>query len=266
MQTPRTTHLVIIAAALAALAFGTWLYTNAHEPVEGLPNRVELRPDDAGVPQEPEGDTSGETGEAGETGETRPDASATASPDGLVLTPDGFKAQGAASESPEACKKAGGTWNECASACPPGTEICTMVCVQKCEGLPEEKPLVLHFMNSKLDPQQLDCAKTYPVRRAAKAAVEPRAALEALLKGPTKEEQASGSFSSIPAGVAVRSFAVRGGVASVDFNAALGKAAGSCLVTSIRAQVESTIKAASPSVTSVVISVEGGDPDEALQP
>ncbi|MEK7545611.1 MAG: hypothetical protein AAB554_00870 [Patescibacteria group bacterium] len=33
------------------------------------------------------------------------------------------------------CEEAGGTWNECASACPPDAEACILMCVQKCEGL-----------------------------------------------------------------------------------------------------------------------------------
>lgn len=34
---PPITHLLAIAAALAALAAGAWFYTNASDAVEGLP-------------------------------------------------------------------------------------------------------------------------------------------------------------------------------------------------------------------------------------
>lgn len=37
---PPVTHLLAIALALAALAMGAWMYTNANDPVEGIPDAM----------------------------------------------------------------------------------------------------------------------------------------------------------------------------------------------------------------------------------
>lgn len=219
---PPITHLLAIALALAALAGAAWWYTNANEPVEGIPSGMIGAPD-----------------------------------------PDAAPADAAA------CEAAGGVWNECASACPPDAEACILMCVQKCEGLGEGESVArIHFPNAKLDPDHLDCSVVFPVRRALAAdgpVQAPRAALEALLKGPTEAEKGEGYFTSLPEGLELRSFAIEGGVARADFGAALGKVAGACRVGSIRAQIEETLRRF-PGVTDVVITVMGGDPDEALQP
>ena len=83
---PRLLHLILIALGLAVLAAGAFYYTNAYEPVAGLPA--------VSAPQ-------------------------------VAQSP----------ETPEACAEAGGVWNACASACPPGTEVCAQVCESKCEGV-----------------------------------------------------------------------------------------------------------------------------------
>ena len=213
------THLSAILLVLALLAAGAWWYTNANDPVEGIP-------------------------EAAPSVEDTP-------------------ADEAAREA------AGGVWNECASACPPDAEACILMCVQKCEGLGEgESVASAYYANSKLDPTHLDCSVVFPVRRAlpADGPVDgPRAALEALLRGPTEAEKEAGYFTSLPDDVGIRSFAVVAGVARVDFDAALGKVAGACRVGSVRAQVEETLKQYS-AITSVVITVNGGAAGEALQP
>ena len=87
----RLKHLLAILLAIAALAGLAWFYTNANEPVAGLP---------VSEPQ-----TLGSQ------------------------TPD----------TPEACAKAGGVWNECASACPPDAQACIQMCVRKCE-FPQQQP------------------------------------------------------------------------------------------------------------------------------
>lgn len=170
---------------------------------------------------------------------------------------------------PTSCEEAGGVWNECASACPPDAEACIMMCVQKCEGLGEGEAVAsAYFPNSTLDPEHLDCSIVFPVARVLRTegrAAEPEALLEALLKGPTDAEKSEGYFSSLPEGLEMRSFDVDGGVARVDFGAALGKVAGSCRVGAIRAQIEETLMQYSD-ITKVVITIAGGKPDEALQP
>lgn len=216
------THLSAILLVLALLAAGAWWYTNANEPVEGIP-------------------------EAPPAAEDAPATQA-------------------------ACEAAGGVWNDCASACPPEAEACILMCVQKCEGLGEGEAVAdAFFPNSKLDPQHLDCAKVFPVRRAfyttppAPAAHE-YGVLKGLLAGPTEDEKAAGYFSSIPEDVTIVRLWNAGARFEVDFSEEMAKVAGSCRVESIRSQIETTIMKAFPDVKQVVITVAGGDPDEALQP
>lgn len=168
----------------------------------------------------------------------------------------------------KACEAASGAWNECGSACPdapPGT-ACIQMCVPRCEGLGDGKTVVsLHFPNSALDPEHLDCTVVFPVRRAVSVedGVE-AAAVEALLGGPSDKEREAGYFTSFPDDVTLRSVALNEGILRVDFSKELKKVAGSCRVESIRAQVERTLMLL-PGVKSVVISVDG-KVDEALQP
>jgi hypothetical protein len=110
-----------------------------------------------------------------------------------------------------------------------------------------------------------DCGRTFPVTRTVPWSPAPaRAALEALLAGPTDEERARGYSSSIRDGVTVRDLIVRDGVAAVDFSEAMERTGGACLVTAIRAQVESTLTQF-PAVRQVRISIEGRTGD-ILQP
>lgn len=218
---PPITHLLAITLALAALAAGAWFYTNANEPVEGIPD--------------------------------------------VVTTPN----EGEAPTDPAACALAGGVWNECASACPPDAEACILMCVQKCEGLGDGMTIVeAYFPNEIENPGAEDCSAVYPVRRAVApmgAGGPLGGALRALLGGPRDQESQEGYFTSIPEGVSVESIAFADGVMRVDFSEELAAVAGSCRVQSIRAQIERTLMQ-SGDVKEVVITVDGGDPDEALQP
>lgn len=210
-------HLFAIVAALAALAVVAWFYTNAQEPVEGLPV--------AGT----------------------------------------MAQQQALPASKAACEDAGGVWNECASACPPDAEACILMCVQKCEGLAAGESVVsVYFPNTQLDPEHLDCSVVFPSRRAVLSGDLGKAAVEALLRGPTDEEKTSGAFTSVPEGTELRSLVVKNGVATADFSGTLHQAAGSCRVGSIRAQIEKTLLAVD-GIQAVVITVNG-KADDVLQP
>lgn len=92
-----------------------------------------------------------------------------------------------------------------------------------------------------------------------------RAAVEELLKGPTEEEK-TGYFTSIPAGVTLKSVAADAdGTVTADFNSKLDKnVAGSCRVTAIRRQIEATLSQF-PEVRKVVIAIDGRTED-ILQP
>lgn len=215
------THLSAILLGLALLAAGAWWYTNANDPVDGIPVAAPFS-EDAPVNQ-------------------------------------------------AACESAGGVWNECASACPPDAEACILMCVQKCEGLGDGEDVAdVFFPNTKLDPQHLDCAKVFPVRRAFRTDDAPGAheygPLVALLAGPTDEEKAQGYFSSLPEGVRIVRLWNYGARFEVDFSAELAKVAGSCRVESIRSQIETTIKTEFPDVKEIVIAIEGVKRGEELQP
>jgi len=216
------THLLAIAIALAALALGAFFYTNANEPVEGIPDAMF-----DGVPDDVAG--------------------------------------------PTACERAGGVWNECASACPPGTEACIQTCVAKCEGIGDGKFVVsLYFPNSKLG-SDADCTKVFPVRRAiGYLPYDDPGPYYQLLDGPTEEEKSQGYFTAIPEGTRLLSDTERLGSDGVlevtlDFSAEMRQAAGSCRVGAIRSQLEHLVRGETGKER-VFVTIEGGSPDEALQP
>ena len=112
-----------------------------------------------------------------------------------------------------------------------------------------------------------DCAVVEAVeRRIPKTSAVGSAAIEQLLAGPTIDEAEEGFGTSINSGVTMNRLVIEDGVATVEFDemfeAGMG---GSCRVTAVRAQVEQTLMQFS-TVQSVVILVEGTEPDEVLQP
>jgi hypothetical protein len=114
-------------------------------------------------------------------------------------------------------------------------------------------------------PPDVDCGVVFPVGRTVPWTPAPaRAALEALLAGPTEAERASGYATSINPGVTIRGLVVENGVATADFSEELERTGGSCLVTAIRAQIERTLLQF-PAVRSVRISIAGRTED-ILQP
>jgi spore germination protein GerM len=118
--------------------------------------------------------------------------------------------------------------------------------------------ILAYFSNSGLDSAAaLDCAIVFPVERAAPATAAPaRAALEALLQGPTVAERAQGFTTNLPPGVEIRRLVIANDTAAVDFSAELEPGGGSCRVTAIRAQIERTLLQFA-SVKAVRISIAG---------
>ncbi len=114
--------------------------------------------------------------------------------------------------------------------------------------------------------QNTDCTKVYPVTRSIpKTTSTGKAAIEELLKGPAANEKSDGFSTSLKSGTKLNSLTITNGVARADFNEALDeRVGGSCLVTSIRSQIEQTLKQFA-SVKSVVISINGKSED-ILQP
>ncbi len=110
------------------------------------------------------------------------------------------------------------------------------------------------------------CSAVFPVEHSVpQTQAVARAALDELLKGPTSAEKDAGFTTVIPVGVVVQSLDIKNGVAHVDFSSELDAGvAGSCRVTAIRSEIESTLKQFS-TVQSVVISIDGKT-DDILQP
>jgi hypothetical protein len=124
----------------------------------------------------------------------------------------------------------------------------------------------VYFGNSVLDPGNA-CSQAFPAERQVN--IQPsvyRSVLDALLAGPTDEEKKAGFFSVIPVGTRLKSVAADAeGIVTADFSSELERGtAGSCRVTAIRAQIESSLKQF-PEVRGVVISVDGRTGD-VLQP
>jgi len=142
------------------------------------------------------------------------------------------------------------------------------------EGIPEPTPAqegvlddgtVSVFYPSKT-PDGDPCTTVVPVSVKLEGVApedRPMEALKILLKGVPAGYEATVA-TSLPQGVQLKSLGVKDGVATADFNAALNRVAGSCRVTSIRLQIESTLKQFR-GIEQVIIAVEG-DVDEALQP
>jgi len=130
----------------------------------------------------------------------------------------------------------------------------------------EKIKVKVFFNNNSFDPAMLDCSNVFAVQREVPQTLAiARAALEALLQGPTNEEKTLGFFSNINDSVLINSLQIENKIARVDFNERLQEGVGgSCRVSAIRSQIEKTLKQFS-SVSEVVISING-EKDLILQP
>ena|SRR3989344_117758 len=120
-----------------------------------------------------------------------------------------------------------------------------------------EKEVEVYF-SSKKGGSNEDCSLVFPVqRKILNAETLGPGALEALLKGLTQGEKTVGFFTNINSGVLIQKFEVKDRVAYVDLSSEFNKGVGgSCMVTAIRAQVETTLNSL-PDIDSVVLSVDG---------
>lgn len=122
------------------------------------------------------------------------------------------------------------------------------------------------FFPNKNDKKNTDCRLVNKLSRiivATKAMA--RASLEQLIAGPTAEEKTQGSFSNINPATKIQKLYIENGAAYADFSADLEKGvAGSCNVTTIRSQIESTLLQFN-TIKKVVISIDGRTED-ILQP
>ncbi len=129
---------------------------------------------------------------------------------------------------------------------------------------PSIETMVVKTYWTNLETSGLCSAVTATERRVAKSAAVGYTALTELFAGPNTPEAMAQLSTSIPSFVAIKSLTINDGVARVEFTKSL-ETGGSCRVTSIRAQIESTLKQFS-TVTSVILSTEGRSPAESLQP
>ncbi len=125
----------------------------------------------------------------------------------------------------------------------------------------------VYFTNIYEDPEMLDCgAVDASSRGIKKTQATAQAALQELLEGPTEAELSMGLRTNIPEGTKLIRVTIDKGEARALFSPELDRGiGGSCLVTAIRGQIEETLMQFD-TVTSVVISVEGKDDAEVLQP
>lgn len=124
----------------------------------------------------------------------------------------------------------------------------------------------VYFGNSERNPAAMDCGLVFPVeRRIEKTPAVGRAALIELFKGPTLTEKIGGYYTLLNNGVKIKNLSIKDGIAYADFDSKMEEGmGGSCRVAAVRAQITQTLKQF-PSVSSVVISVDGRVED-ALQP
>ena len=124
----------------------------------------------------------------------------------------------------------------------------------------------IYFSNSQLDPT-FSCTQAYPVERTVQAEGQPyQAALESLLAGPTKTERSRGYITGVPDDTKLLSVLMNDrGHVTVNFSRELDQGvAGSCMVSTIRSQIMTTLNQFSE-IKEVTISVEG-ETEESLQP
>ena len=123
----------------------------------------------------------------------------------------------------------------------------------------------VYFGSEKFDPEAT-CTRVFPVARyLPKSAGAGKAALGALLAGPTAAERNQRYFTSLPANVKLKTLEISNGIARADFTPSLELGVGgSCRVTAIRAQLTETLKQF-PTVSEVIISIDGRTED-ILQP
>lgn len=138
-----------------------------------------------------------------------------------------------------------------------------------------DREVSIYLANQDMASEGGECEEMFAVDRfifdSTLPSIELRQALWLLLVGTTAEEKADGYGSVIPDGVTLNSLNldVENSEVTIDFSSEI-EAGGSCRVTAIREQIEQTVyDVLGDNYTeefNVVITVDGGSPEEALQP
>ncbi len=145
----------------------------------------------------------------------------------------------------------------CGSSGKTGTKPQTSPPAQTSPPESQAKQVKLFFYNGQA---LVEVTRTAPKAGAQQALID-------MLQGPTREEAQGGLVTAIPQGTTLNSYAASGGTARADFSKEMGQfGGGSARAEAITRQVERTIKANDPSITSVKITVMGVPAEEAVQP
>lgn len=124
----------------------------------------------------------------------------------------------------------------------------------------------LYFVNSKFDPEMMDCSKLFAVQRKASTDNSDKylTAVNSLIAGLSEAEKSSGYSSFVDAETKLRSLSLQGGVITIDFSKELeNNSGGSCRAQALRSQIERSLKQF-PEIKEVKILVEGRE--DVLQP
>ncbi len=126
-----------------------------------------------------------------------------------------------------------------------------------------------YYLNTKNDPEMKDCGKVYELKRQGERKYDSNIVntVRGLLSPLSAEEQAQGFSSAIPANTFLQYVRLDGnGNMEANFSGQIAKAAGSCAVTAIRAQITQTLMQFA-NVKTVTICINGNcKQDEVLQP
>lgn len=127
------------------------------------------------------------------------------------------------------------------------------------------KQVEVYFSNSEMGSNE-DCTKVFPVTRTIiNAETLGPGALEALLKGVSDTEKASGYFTNLNKGILLQRFEIVNKVAYIDFDTSFNEGVeGACRVEGIKTQIETTLNNL-PDIDSTIISV-GGQTEGILEP
>lgn len=115
----------------------------------------------------------------------------------------------------------------------------------------------VYFTNTKKDSDTI-CTKVFPIKRSIlKTSEVAYVSLYQLIQGPNMAELNEGYDTSIPGQTKINSVSVSNGTAYVDFDKGLEYGiVGSCMITAIKSQIESTLKQFT-SVKNIVMSIDG---------
>lgn len=126
-----------------------------------------------------------------------------------------------------------------------------------------------YYLNTKNDPEMKDCGKVYELKRQGERKYDSNIVntVLGLLSPLSAEEQAQGFYSAIPANTFLQYVRLdSNGNMEANFSGQIAKAAGSCAVTAIRAQITQTLMQFA-NVKTVTICINGNcKQDEILQP